>query len=246
MPNLSRRDLSQHCPPDPAVAGRLFAAVRRFCTSLGMSASAVDDAYRSANNGRSASSGVADEWPDQRLLTQLAAMLNLWYTAADYVDENGTPRPLPMRGDKSAESLASAVGAVSPGALVEAAVSLRILVEENSEGCVKPICRSAIVGGSNQLALAYSAIVVGRLLDALSHNVTEPKPGVPAWFERSVDRACVRNRDVPLFERFIAEQGQYFVDAIDDWLAHHATDGTAADATYIGVSAFAWMRPAYR
>jgi hypothetical protein len=171
-------------------------------------------------------------------------MLNLWYTTSEYVDANGMPKPLPIRGEKSVERLATSVGAVHPDVLVQTAVSLGILIHTPSNGCLKPLCRSAIVGGRSQLAFAYSAIVVGRLLDALSHNVVEARPGVPAWFERTVDRVCVRNRDVPLFERFISEQGQYFVDAIDDWLAHHAIHGESADATYIGVSAFAWMRPA--
>jgi len=246
MLKARRRDRTPIGGPNRLIATRLFAAVRGFCKSLGMTASAIDEAYERAIHEPPRSGSNIDDWGDQGMLTRLSEMLHIWHTAPDYVDTNGAPKPLPIHGDKSLASLATLVGAPRPRRLVETAVSLGILVRGPSDGRFKPICRSAILGGRTQLAFAYSAVVVGRLLDALAHNVIEAKPGVPAWFERTVERAHVRSRDLPLFERFISEQGQYFVDAIDDWLAHHSVDRGAPSSTYVGVSAFAWMRPTRR
>jgi len=227
--------------PITDVAACLFAAVRKFCVSIGMTESELADAQIKSSlrthgaKARELSTGV------EPVLMELSELLNRWHSSSAFVDGCGQPLGLPVQGEVSLESLANAIGANNPTLLVRTAVSLGMFFQ-TAPGLFAPQSRSAILRGQSQLAYAYSAIVVGRLLDALSHNVGVSRSNAEPWFERTVDQARVRTRDIPLFERFVADQGQYFIDTIDDWLASHRAESNEQETTYVGVSTFAWSR----
>jgi hypothetical protein len=52
---------------------------------------------------------------------------------------------------------------------------------------------------------------------------------------------------LPLFLKFVEDQGQYFIDSVDDWLASKKVAHSARCVSVpVGTGAFAWAGHAYR
>ena len=65
----------------------------------------------------------------------------------------------------------------------------------------------------------------------------------PIRYERQVSEVRIKRADLPLFLRFAEEQGQYLIDAVDDWLERRAApnDGNN-DYISVGLGAYSWVR----
>ncbi|HXQ31327.1 MAG TPA: hypothetical protein VN790_05115, partial [Steroidobacteraceae bacterium] len=110
---------------------------------------------------------------------------------------------------------------------------------DSRPGGFAPSKRSAVIGTTNALALAYAAIAISRMTGTMAHNFSG---GTPPRYERQVSDVSIRAEDLPVFLRFVEQQGQYLIDAVDDWLAKREFQGRQGQRSVsVGVGAFAWV-----
>ena len=168
-----------------------------------------------------------------------ADALMVWHTSDKFLTAKGLPRPLTLNGDQSLHALAKTVAKESQVAIEVRNDLVALALVDNTEGGYLPSKRSAILGKSNPLSLAYASISISRLIQTMIHNFSGQKP---RRFERQVAEAEIRASDLPAFLRFADEQGQYLIDAIDDWLLPRKAAATTEDASVsVGLSTFAWV-----
>ena len=168
-----------------------------------------------------------------------ADALMVWHTSDLFLTAKGLPRPLTLNGDRSLHALARMVAKNSQAAIEVRDDLVTLALVENTEVGYLPSKRSAILGKSNPLSLAYASISISRLIQTMIHNFSGQKP---RRFERQVAEAEIRASELPAFLRFADEQGQYLIDAIDDWLLPRKAAATTEDPSVsVGLSTFAWV-----
>lgn len=198
-------------------------------------------AIRSAQNGLL---GVTEgELPEHyNRLREAARAITLWHADEAYLTPHGDPRPLRENGAVSLASLAKRVASSTRTSkqIVRDLVDLGIVVKTPG-GFHKPAIRSAVVNGPSALILAHATAAILRLVGTVSHNISGKHP---RRFERHVDEVRIRSSDLPVFLRFVEEQGQYLIDSVDDWLSRREIKGRQqAGEVTVGIGAFAWADP---
>ncbi len=174
-----------------------------------------------------------------RRIRNAAQALMRWHSSDDYLELDGSPSALPLRGRQSLTTLALQIAPDENDARMLLA-DLRTfgLIKKRHAGFV-PRHRSAVVGEPNDVALTYATIAISRLINTIAHNYSQK--GSPR-FERQLSEVRIRKSDIPLFLRFVSEQGQYFIDAVDDWLAARQHRASSSDqGVSVGLGAFAWI-----
>ena len=176
-----------------------------------------------------------------RRLCKMGEALFIWHTSADFADKEGRPRSLPRTGRLSLVSLAMRVTKSRYGAsaLVNDLINMQVL--QRGKMTFRPRQRSAVISTNNAIAAAYAAVTMSRLIRTMQHNVAQAGP---LRFERSVSEVNISQSDLPQFHAFARQQGEYFIDAVDDWLGHAARSQSKRGKTVpVGVGAFAWVDP---
>jgi hypothetical protein len=216
----------------------LFCGAANFCRSIGVAPSTIRAARVRA--GRTSKPvWVPLDHAALRMLPTVGRMLRRWHTDAEFTDSSGAPSALPLVGPSSVTTLAELEHPDDPAELRRMAVSFGAL--KRSRAGWLPTDRNAIMRSTTTPALAYAAMAVIDLLSTITENVTSRPERSRKRFERTVSQGELRKRDIPLFERFVAEQGRLFIDSVDDWLEHHRAPDTSDVALAVGANAFAWV-----
>jgi hypothetical protein len=174
-------------------------------------------------------------------LRDAAQALMCWHADELYLTKDGAPKPLPARGSTSLTSLASKVAANAQGTarLVNDLIDLGFVAK--SGALFLPAMRSAVINGPSALILAHATAAILRLIGTVEHNVSGRSP---PRYERHVADVRIRASDLPVFLRFVEEQGQYLIDSVDDWLSKREIKGRpSAREVTVGLGAFAWVDP---
>jgi len=171
-------------------------------------------------------------------LKSAAQMLNYWHSHGKYLTATGTTMPLPKTGKVSLASLAEDALTEESRATSGSGDLLEFGLVTKSGDKYFPNKRSAVVGKRSPLILAHATSAVTRLIDTVNHNVSGKKP---TKYERQVAEVRINTKDVPQFLRFVEQQGQSFIDSIDDWLStRESTPDSNQGQISVGVGAFAW------
>lgn len=159
-----------------------------------------------------------DEAPRQDL-DDLAHVLSIWHTDPRFVDRDGRPKRLRQSGRApSFEALAKiAIPSVTPR---DALKRLLIVgaVEVDSRGRVRALRRELVTKQWDELGLWNSRHTARRHLETLEFNYTVPGEG---RFERTARSERLPAQLLPVFNRWVREQGANFVHMVDDWLTQH-------------------------
>lgn len=179
----------------------------------------------------------------ERLKTAAQA-LTLWYSEEGFLASDGNPKPLRRTGKFSLTTLATTLAGdhLNAERLVQDLIDFGLVVKEGISYI--PAKRSAVVGAPSALILAHATAAIVRLIETVAHNVSR---GVPARYERHVADVRIHATDLPVFLRFVEQQGQYLIDAVDDWLSKREIKGSPrANEVTVGIGAFAWVDPSRR
>ena len=171
-------------------------------------------------------------------LANAATALMVWHSCDEFLKADGLPMALRRSGRRSLNTLAKRVitDARRASRLVLDLQTLG-LIERNGLGYV-PARRSAITALPNTVSLAYATNAVWRLVATMTHNYSR---AAPPRFERQIADVRIKYSDLPLFLRFVEEQGQYFIDSVDDWLvSRKVLASTGFVSIPVGIGAFAW------
>jgi len=189
--------------------------------------------------GRPGSPEQADLRSTYLRLRNVAEALMLWHSSNDFVNDDGMPKTLSRTGPKSLWTLALRVARKRRAAMKLLSDLIELELVESRPGGLVPSKRSAVIGTSNALALAYATIAVSRMTGTMAYNFSG---GSPPRYERQVSDVSIRATDLPVFLRFVEQQGQYLIDAVDDWLAKREFHGSRGKRSVsVGIGAFAWV-----
>jgi len=172
-------------------------------------------------------------------LRAAAKALNIWHSHEIYVSADGSPKALRKKGEISLESLTKFLVADVENAdqLVADLIDFDLISRKGLY--YRPKKRAAVVGEPSALILAHAAAAIARLINTVSHNVSG---GAPPRYERHVADVRIPLTDLPVFLRFVEEQGQYLIDAVDDWLSkREIKDSRRVKEVAVGIGAFAWV-----
>lgn len=168
-----------------------------------------------------------------------------WRNDRVYIDQNGSPLRLPLRGGKpSFESLASSQGITAPeqyAGYLEALGATR----KTREGHIELVSDSVLACSGNQRLTVAPHTVLSHVLDFVStvrFNL-ETNDGDQ---HRRFERACfgrISPSYIPILQRLVEERGQNLIDGVDEWLARNASTVMDASASrLVGVGAYMYVR----
>jgi hypothetical protein len=163
-------------------------------------------------------------------------VLSAWYLEPDYQDSEGRPAVLSDNGrEPTIQSLLRRhAGDLPHGALLKEMIQLG-LAERSADGYrarkrsyVRNPADPDIVRQAGQALYDHGCTLVHNL-DAQRDN--------SARFERMASTTRLARADLGPFHSFVEQHGQAFLEAVDAWLADHATEPAAASDTTLTVRA---------
>jgi hypothetical protein len=172
-------------------------------------------------------------------LWNLAEALMLWHSSEQFVTEAGAPKPLARAGKMSLVTLSRRISSTPRQAaqIVSDLINFGLVISADHK--FTPVRRSAVPTSTNAVHLAYASMAIARLIATISNNVSgtaQPR------YERQVSNINIPACELPMFLRFVEQQGQGLIDSVDDWLSKRATVGTSsAKDVSVGIGAFAWI-----
>lgn len=174
-------------------------------------------------------------------LRDVADALTKWHSDSAFLTSEGLARPLQRSGKTSLHTLVKHIAPTRTGAKTLMSDLIQLGFVRKTGNRYLPSRRSAVIGQPNALILAHATSAVLRFLNTVSHNVSR---GSPPRYERQVSDARICAADVPMFLRFVEQQGQYLIDSVDDWLSTRKAQGPPrnGDRT-VGIGTFAWVEP---
>ena len=167
-------------------------------------------------------------------------VLRLWETRAEFLDEAGKPRVLPLEGSPSFAALSRQAYPQQPPNVVLRALENGHAVE-TTEGQVRLLSRTKLVQGLEQAAHARAALVGTRLLSSLLGNV-DPSGNSEKLFERTVLGHHIPRSQLPAIKAFMLRHGQQYLEDLDDWLETLQAP-EQADTVSTGACLFLFMDP---
>jgi hypothetical protein len=166
----------------------------------------------------------------QRVFFDYPSILNDWYTNPEFTDRSGKPAVLPLRGEK--RSFAALVRLVAPGA--EPAEALTVLLKAKAVARIgrhRVRARSRVLNtaASNWLTAIRLLSVVDAMLKTIERNlvVGARDRATKGFYERSATNVKVDAKCIEDFHAFLREQGDEFLQTVDDWLSAHTSKTTA-------------------
>jgi hypothetical protein len=172
-------------------------------------------------------------------LWNLAEALMLWHSSEQFVTTAGAPKPLARLGKVSLMTLSRRIVTTPRAAaqIVTDLIDFGLVVGADRK--YTPVRRSAVLGSTNAVHLAYASMAISRLIATISSNVSgnaQPR------YERQVSNIKISPSELPIFLRFVEQQGQGLIDSVDDWLSKRARrESSNANDVSVGIGAFAWI-----
>lgn len=172
-------------------------------------------------------------------------VLRAWHRSPAYLDAKA--RPLPLDLDGGALSLVGLVKSLARSENARSMVdSMRRagLLKKCADGRYLPAKQAAIVGALDPLSVDHVAKTIIRLVETASRNMSEKK-GRLSLIERYAHVPDMASKEARSFATFSRQQGQAYLDAIEDWLevrqVSRRASAKGARSSNAGVHIFAFV-----
>ena len=168
-------------------------------------------------------------------------VLTGWFTDDEFVDADGTPRPLEADGpDVSFEALCKRyVADVPPTTMLKELRHVGAVVED-SDGKLVAKMRTYMPRQLDEAQILSSGSVLQDLGKTVAYNLYRDADDMPK-FERRASNMRVRASAVPEFQAFLDKEGQDFLERVDAWLSANEVDEQSEEATVrLGLGAY-WI-----
>lgn len=169
-----------------------------------------------------------------------------WWTDSDFLDEDGRPLALPLRGSR--RSFAALVKRYSgePRVITLLDELVRVkAVRRLPDGRIEALSRTYATARWDAEGIVTIGERIREHLDSLLHNVRHPSR---PRYERVIVNAQLDPRYAPMLLRDFANQADALVDAMDDALNDPAATirptQRAQDALRLGVAIYVFEEPA--
>lgn len=164
----------------------------------------------------------------------IGRVLSGWYQDPDFVDGEGRPRPL-REGDELDQLLLRYGGDVPATAILKELQ--RVEAIELKDNIARPLARYYMPFELAPASLARYASVVADLTSTINHNLLE-RERYAARFEGRAINPRIRRRAYAEFRQLIDQQGEEFLERVDDWLTAHQADDEEENAIRLGVGVY--------
>jgi hypothetical protein len=171
-------------------------------------------------------------------------LLTLWHQDTG---PYGIPLELPFDdkpGKRSFCELVRRSGAqdVSPSELLEELLRVGAAVQLPN-GLIRVLARSYLPSQTDPAALEFMSVAFTDLATTLARNLEfEDRP---KFFERRVwTPHGIAGKDLSAFEQMVNEQGQHFLETLDDWLTARETEARKShdEVVRVGVATYMFQR----
>lgn len=226
-------------------AEALLRSLFRALLGAGMTTEAIETlAQRALASAHPTTDGAVPYPAKRQALDDLAHVLSVWHTDPEYLDAEGKPYPLPKAGP--VPSFESLTALAVPGSTANHVLEQLIRLESASidaDGRIHARRRELLVRTWDEIGFSNWQGSVRRYLDTLEFNYTVPEQ---CRFERSSHSERLPLQLLPIFNRWVREQGTDFVQIVDDWLTRHETSGSAdhGDLVRAGVGVYLFVEEA--
>jgi len=169
---------------------------------------------------------------DTQLLERMnhaTRVLTGWYTDPEFIGEDGAPTALPAsNAGVSFELLCKRYASdVPPTAMLKELKHVGAVVDGPSGNLIVQ-SRYYMPLQTDPEQVLSSGSVMQDLGNTVSHNLFRDKK-VAARFERRATNTRVAAAAVPLFQAFLEDEGQAFLERVDRWLSEHEMDQDCTD-----------------
>ena len=171
-------------------------------------------------------------------------LLTLWHQDTG---PYGIPLELPFDekpGKRSFCELVRRSGAldVTPSELLDELVRVGAAVQLPN-GLIRVLARSYLPSQTDPAALEFMSVAFTDLASTLARNLEYEERS--KFFERRVwTPHGIAEKDVAAFEQMVNEQGQHFLETLDDWLTSRETEARKShdDVVRVGVATYMFQR----
>ena len=170
--------------------------------------------------------------------TDATRLLSGWHQDPSFHGPGGGPADLPVAGPgPSFDELARRYAAdVPPGAMLKELKRVGA-VEEQPDGRLRVLRRYYMPARLDPQWVLNAGSVFADLGGNINHNLTAEHGQNSRFLGRAMNDA-VDPRAVPAFRAFLEQEGQAFLERVDDWLTRHRAAPAAGIKVRLGVGLF--------
>lgn len=173
-------------------------------------------------------------------------VLSGWHRDPDFTDQRGAPRPLSLSDDDGFVALVRRYsGDIPPKAILEELE--RVTVVERDNDTLRVLDRAYVPDARDPESLRMLGSAGHDLFATIAHNIARDE-STPPRFQRTVFNTRIDPRALPVFQRLVSQQGQQWLETLDDWLENHEIDrdDDTASRARTGVGIYFFQDAAHR
>jgi hypothetical protein len=153
-------------------------------------------------------------------------LLQVWHCNVSYLERNGAPKLLPLKGEISLESLLAEMNCALDVVAVRDALVEAGLVEVKGRGFLKPLTR--VVIGEDEVAARQVLYTLKDLLRVLENNLAE-RDRKSRIFQRFIYEQKIPVARVEEFKRHFEIQAMAFLTSIEEWMTTAERDAASGE-----------------
>ena len=166
-------------------------------------------------------------------------VLTGWYGDEDFLDASGAPRPLQQSGcNPSFETLCSRYSGDVPATTMLKELRHVGAVTAEADGRLMVKTRYYMPVLTDPEQVLRSGAVLNDIGNTVAYNLHRNADD-PSNFERRASNANIPEHAVAEFREFIEQEGQAFLERVDNWLTEHE-DETSDTGVRLGLGAY-WI-----
>ena len=168
-------------------------------------------------------------------------VLTGWYTDADFVDADGAPRALDVDGEQgSFVALCRRFASDVPATTMLKELRHVGAVTDNGDGRLVAQTRYFMPQQLDPERVMSSGSVMEDLGNTVAWNLYREDEDAPR-FERRAHNIRMPETARPEFQAFLEDEGQLFLERVDEWLTAHEIDESSAEkGIRLGLGAY-WI-----
>ena len=166
-------------------------------------------------------------------------VLSGWFQDPDFTNADGEPSDLNLKDDTQGfPALVRRYSGDMPTSAMLAELERVHAVRRIGKHTVRLLSRSYVPDSGDPEGIRMLGSATHDLLETIDTNLSRDADTKPL-FQRVVFNNRVDAKMAPLFRRMTNEQGQQFLEMLDDWLAtHELPEGQAGDRVRLGVGVY--------
>jgi hypothetical protein len=154
-------------------------------------------------------------------LNRVTRILSGWHTDPEFTGPYGLPLDVPYDGAGGrsfTELVRRYTGDMPPRAMLDELLRIGV-VKEADGGRYKVLTRAYLPKTDAPDSLDRFGHLVRNFIETQDFNRTEPDPAKRLFERQVVADEGIRLSDLPKFQDYVRERGQFLLEEIDDWLS---------------------------